>query len=84
MSNTYRTWLSSATSDSNHSYVMAVIEEGRGKYDDHCLTLADCHKQVSVYFPAGKAQRKAAIAKLGKLQKAMDLIWEALEEDEQD
>ena len=82
MSKTYRQWLSPASSDSPRSYVTASVEESHGTYDDHELSLGDCNRIVTLYFPAGKKKRKASLAKLNKIQMALDLIWEALEEDE--
>jgi len=82
MSKTYRQWLSPASSDSPRSYVTASVEESQGSYDDHELSLGDCNRIVTLYFPASKKKRKAALAKLNKIQIALDMIWEALEEDE--
>lgn len=76
-----RVWLSPANSSSSQSYVMTDIEDGRGMYDDHSLTIADCNRNITLHFPADKKRRRAANAKLGRLYDALDRIAEVLEDD---
>ncbi len=77
-----RAWLNPAnTSNGNFSFVLVDITAGRDNYDDHQLVIQDCRGHITLDFPAGKKNRKKALAKLGKLYDALNLIEEALEDD---
>jgi hypothetical protein len=75
----HRQWLTPATSSSPKSFVMVDIEEHRGEYQEHSLTIGDCDRNISLYFPTDKKKRTASKAKLTKVQEALNLLWEEFE-----
>jgi hypothetical protein len=80
---TTRQWLNpSSASNGVQSFVIAAIEDGRGDYDEHQLTIQDCRHFITLDFPAGKKYRSKTKAKLNRLYAALDLIAEALEDDD--
>ena len=79
---TYRQWLSPANSESPKSFVLVEIDEDRTDYGDHELALGDCSKNITIYFSSSKKKRKAALAKLTKIQEALNILWGVLKEDE--
>ena len=75
---TYRQWLESADADNNRSFVIAE----RPDYvfnNTYSLVIGACHKTITLEFNAEKAQKRRSLAKLAKLEKALQLIREGLE-----
>jgi hypothetical protein len=80
---TTRQWLNPpSASNGVFSFVITSIESGRGDYEEHQLTIQDCRHYITLDFPAGKKYRTKTKAKLNRLYAALDLIAEALEDDD--
>lgn len=77
----YRAWLGDANGPYKQSYVMVNFADGDFIFEDHHLILKDCRYTVQIEFPREEKYRKTALAKLDKIQKALDLLREQLEGD---
>lgn len=77
----YRKWLEPITHMNNKSFVLAELAETNASYDTHSLTLGDCYKHITLEFDADKKNRKKALAKLTKIQDALNILWGALENE---
>lgn len=64
------------------SYVVVEDDEDvhTHRYDTVELKIADCDRNVRLYFPTGNARnRSASRRKIAKLRKALDLVAERVE-----
>lgn len=82
-SKTTRAWLNPTSANTGAcSFVLTDIDDSRGEWGEHNLTIHDCNRQITLDFPADKKGRKKALTKLGKLYDALNLIEEALEDND--
>ena len=72
----YRQWLHPSTHYNCKSFVLVQLSETHSRHDPHSLTLGDCEKHISFEFESSKRGRARALAKLAKVQKALDIIKE--------
>jgi hypothetical protein len=70
----YRTWLHPANHYNSKSFVLVEFSDTHGRHDPHQFIIGDCDKHIGLEFEASKRGKAKALAKLAKVQKALDLI----------